>query len=111
MTLVLIILFSTLTFAQLEQPTIYAKADLPEYDIWYSAVIDSAWLGVNNDYLEFVWISPTTGQEIWGYGLPKHPGGHYKYWAIDENGDIIPRRTYRRKTTETLRPKYTVMIK
>jgi len=79
----LLVIVPFLSFAQLAQPSVYADAEI-NYDKWWQYEIDSTWLGVHNDTLTFLGTSPT-GREIWGYDLPRHPNGVYKYWKLPLN--------------------------
>jgi len=98
MILILVLILSTPGFAQLEQPSVYATVDINYYDAWYRYEIDSTWLGVYNDTPELIGV--VDGREIWGYGLPRHPNGVYKYWKLPLNTII----TYKPEpATENLR--------
>ena len=54
--------------------------DTSKVSLWYSWVTDSEYIGVHNDTLTFLGISPTTGQELWGYDLPRRADGSYLFW-------------------------------
>lgn len=63
-----------------------------EGQMWYSYVIDSTWLGINEPDGD----------------LPRRGNGTYGYWLADGNGDLIPVRKFRKPVTEPYQ-KYTVM--
>ena len=73
----ILILFSSLTFAQTAKASFIEEVEVPsKYIVWHAFVIDSLWLNK--------WLP--------NGDLPRRENATYRYWMSDVNSNLIPIR-------------------